>query len=479
MSPKPIIFGLCVLTMLLSTPLASAQTEETAIYTTTINYVVQNIGSNIALNSQVVIVLFDNSSGWASQEVLSEQITVDDSPISPQIFSTDDNRWTVIQLGDLNPGQSKTISVVQVLKVDSVDLSIDPDLVGTTFPSELSVYTVPVDGLFESDDSDIQALAQQLTDNVTNPYYKARKIFDYLLENLDYEPQLTEHSALWGLQAGRGDCTEFSNLFIALARAAGIPSKLISGFGYLALYTPGASTDIEELGHAWSIFYLPNYGWVPADAVWPRYIGSFGETDYAHMVGAVIGGEGVVNEQGEIIWHAPRYIKRNWSQYTGQPTELGGSVSGSIVPEILLDVGLQASSQIQDDVLSLTATVKNMGRNQASNLVAELEVDPAYFEVITPPQQKSSLASGEQWTGNFDVRLKEGAYDNRHTFTSKVTYDSSYQQISGPFLAKGEISVSIPARPVAPGQAFDIMLFALIGVFVGVIVVVVVALVRR
>ncbi len=472
------MLGLFFLITLLGAPLASAQAEEEAIYTTTINYMVQNVGSNTALNSRVLIVLFDNFSGWASQEVLSEQITVDGSPISPQIFSTDDNRWTTISLGNLAPGESKTISVVQVLRVSSVDLSIGPSSVGTTFPTELNTYTVPIDDLYESDSPAIQALAQQLTDGITNPYYKARRIFDYLLENLDYELQQTEHSALWGLQAGRGDCTEFSNLFIALARAAGIPAKSVSGFGYLALYTPGTGTD-TELRHAWSIFYLPNYGWVPADAVWPQYIGSFGETGYDHIVGSVTGGEDVVNAQGQIIWRFPSYIQRNWNYYVGQPTELGGSVSESIVPEVLVDVSLQTSPQIQNDTLTTTMTIKNMGQSTAENLVAELQADSTYFEVITSSQQKSSLASGGEWTVNFDVRLKEGAYDNIHTFTSQVTHDSSYGDISGTFLAKGDTSVSIPVKPATPEQVYDILLFVLIGVLVAVVVIAGVTLARR
>jgi len=471
-----ILIALCIL--LAFSPQIHAQ-EEAAVYTVTINYVVQNVGQHVALDSRATIVLFDNFSGWADQEVIDEEITVDGNPISPQISSTEDNRWAVIPLGDLDPGESVTISVVQVLKVNSVELSVNPEMVGTTFPSEVIAYTTPVEGLYESDSSEIQNLAQELTGTLTNPYYKARRIFEWLLENMEYEPQTTEHSALWGYHARKGDCTEFSNLFVALARAAGIPAKSVSGYGYLALYTTEAGADIQTLGHAWAIFYLPNYGWVPADAVWPQHVGSFGEVDYAHIAGATTGGDDVVNEHGQIVWHSPRYIEKRWNYYVGEPTELGGQVSGSIIPQVLVSIDLQTSPVIENDTLTLTATIKNLGQNSVSNLTAGLEADTSYFEIMTPPRQKSFLASGDEWQTSFEVRLKENAYSSRHVFTSSVSYESSYSGGSGTFLAKGKVSVQTPAKPAEPSGIYDFTSLILFVVLVFALAAVGVALARR
>ena len=468
-----VLIVLCLLAAF--SPQIHAQ-EEAAVYTITINYVVQNVGQHVALDSYATIMLFDNLSGWADQEIIDEEITVDGKPVWPQISSTEDNRWATISLGNLDPGESVTISVVQVLKVNSVKFSIDPEMVGTTFPSEVTVYTTPVEGLYESNSPEIENLAQELTGTLTNPYYKARRIFEWLLENMDYEPQTTEHSALWGYQARKGDCTEFSNLFVALARAAGIPAKSVSGYGYLTLYTTEAGADIQTLGHAWAIFYLPGYGWVPADAVWPQYVGSFGEIDHAHIAGASTGGEGVVDEHGQIVWHSPGYIERRWN--VDEPTELGGQVSGSIIPQVLVSVDLQTSPVLENDTLTLTATIKNLGQNPVSNLTAGLEADPSYFEVMTPPRQKSFLASGDEWQTSFKVQLKENAYCKRHVFTSRVSYESMYSGLSGTFSAEGKASVSIPEKPVQPSQIFDLMLFALLGVLVAALVTAGVALAR-
>lgn len=66
------------------------------------------------------------------------------------------------------------------------------------------------------------------------------------------------------LKTGSGDCNEHSALFAALARAAGIPTKTVSGTIYL---------DGRFYYHAWNEVYVgewvavdPTFGQVPADA---------------------------------------------------------------------------------------------------------------------------------------------------------------------------------------------------------------------
>ena len=483
------IIVLFILIILLAVPAVRAQASESAVYTTTMTYDFQNVGSNQAVNARATIYLFGKVTGWGNQEVISESITVNGEKVAPQIFETADNRWTQISLDNFSPGQTKTVKVVQVLKVSAVNLNISPNNVGTTIPAELMVYTQPVARLYESNDPSIQALAKQVSDT-SNLYQKAKQLFNLVLESPDNKEHLryerqpgVEHSALWGLQNKVGDCTEFSNLFVALLRAAGIPAKSVSGFAYLPLYNPtGDVMDAETLGHAYSIFYLPNYGWVPADAVWPRYIGSFGELDYAHIAGASTGGESAFGKDG-ISWPGPGKFNWNWQAYSGQNTDLSGSWSGTIIPEILVNVSLQPSSQIQDGTLGVTVTIKNMGRSEAKDLVAQLKPDDKYFEVTTEPQRKASLASQNQWVTNFNLKVKEAAYGTTQTLVSEVTFNSSDGSVSGNFLAIARTQLPIAAKPTTtpPGQLpmDNTMLFVLIGVVAVVVVVIAVVVKRR
>ena len=471
----------CLALVLLVVPAVQADAEEAAIYTFTITYNIQNNSSNTALNVQTRIFLFDNLSGWADQQVLSETITVDGQAVSPTITDEADNRWTLISLEDIGAGSSKTIVVTQTIKVESVKFSINPSLVGTSIPSDLSEYTQPVASLWESTDNGILTLATSLTENTSNLYYMARQLFDWIVDNITYERQTSEHDALWSFQTKKGDCSDFTNLYISMARAAGIPTKAVSGNAYLSIYSlGGAQSNIDSVGHAWILIYLPNYGWIPADGVWPQGQGSFGEADYSHIAGATTGGEGVVRPSG-IIWPGPGQISNSWSYYQGSPVssqDIANTTSGNVAPEALLDVSIQAGSQITEDVLPFTVTVKNMGQNSVSDISATLDLDSQYFEPVTA-QTKSSLAVGETWNASFNVTLNENAYGMSHDIQSTATYTSSYSGATGQLEAVGTRSVAVAAKPESPVVPQDLMLYVLVGVAVGAAIAVVAAVARR
>ncbi|MEW6592511.1 MAG: transglutaminase domain-containing protein [Candidatus Hadarchaeota archaeon] len=474
---------LCLFALMLLTLPVSSAADESAVYTFTINYQIQNTSQYPAINARATIYLFDNITGWANQQVLSESITLNGQPYtSSQITKTSDNRWVEIQIGTMPGGSTKTISVTQTLKVTTVKFSINPDSVGTSFPSDVTQFTQPVAGLYESNNSAISTRALSLTENTVNTYYKAKQILDWVISYMTYQRQSTEHGALYGFNAKVGDCTEYSNLFVALARAAGIPAKGISGNAYLTIYNvTGSGADINTVGHAWPIFYLPNYGWVPVDGVWPLNVGSFGKSDYFHIVGASTGGEGVVDSQGSINWPGPGAISTNWQYYVGQPVASGDvtrDISGTVAPEVLLDITVEPSSQITGDNMAVTVTVKNMGKNSAENLSLALDLDTTYFEAPAS-QTKSSLTSNEQWVATFSTRLKDNAYGNSHAIKANVNYATSYSGLTGGLLATGERGLSIAARPESPLVSQDFLLYILIGVVIGVAVAVAVAVARR
>lgn len=68
-------------------------------------------------------------------------------------------------------------------------------------------------------------------------------------------------SALQAYKERKGDCTEHSALFVALARAAGLPARQVGGLAYAA--AEDGSDSIMGY-HAWSEVWLGR--WVPVDA---------------------------------------------------------------------------------------------------------------------------------------------------------------------------------------------------------------------
>jgi capsular polysaccharide biosynthesis protein len=154
------------------------------------------------------------------------------------------------------------------------------------------------------------------------------------------------------------------------------------------------------------------------------------------------------------------------------------TVSGNIIPESLLDVSVQASSQINNGVLPFTVTVKNMSRNQADNVSVTLDLDSTYFETVTA-QSKSSLASNEQWVTSFNVTLKDNAYGQSHDISATATYTSAYTEITGQLAAVGSRTVSVAAKPESPAVPQDLMIYILLGVVAAAVVGVVAVVARR
>ncbi len=128
-----------------------------------------------------------------------------------------------------------------------------------TIPDGIRVYSLPSPGI-QSDDKEIIELAKRLTENSTSDFEKVARLAIWAHKNIVYDEAMTgrEESATWVLANKRGVCTEFATLFIALARASGIPARYLTGYSY--------TSEKGWLGHAWAEVYIGV--WVPVDPTW-------------------------------------------------------------------------------------------------------------------------------------------------------------------------------------------------------------------
>lgn len=454
--------------VLASLPGVKAQSvEESAIYEITIDYVFSNSSNYTAKNVVARIYLFDNWSGWTEQRVLGESIMLDDTPIHPKIHDEEDNRWVEVELGTLGARTSKTVHVTQVVKVKTVEFTIDPTLVGSGYPEELQEFVQPVPNLFQSDDPKIQTLAQELTENTQNPYLQAQQIFNFVVENITYETQTKAHSALWTLNEGRGDCDDFSALFVALARAAGIPAKVVSGYLFSENALIDHSVNTDYAGHAWAIFYVPGYDcWFPVDLTVParieelgeingrpymrgKAIGSFGDINFYHLVGAITSGKEVV-QNNEIKWPGPGQASVTWSYTEPYNPNVTIDTGGTVTPVLLLDLETTAATQIKSDgSLDFTVRVKNRGTSDVSSVRVTLEYDPENFEAVNVENEKNTLKSGEEWESVLTLRVRDNAYGENHIVGVRATYTSDYEGVEKSYAASSEVLLSIPPKPPA------------------------------
>lgn len=96
---------------------------------------------------------------------------------------------------------------------------------------------------------------------------KAQGIYRWVLENTFRDENVKEGCGL-GLpirtiseKSGGGKCADISAVFVALARASGIPTRDVYGLRM----DPAKSGEITGNYHCWTEFYVPGTGWVMAD----------------------------------------------------------------------------------------------------------------------------------------------------------------------------------------------------------------------
>lgn len=102
----------------------------------------------------------------------------------------------------------------------------------------------------ESEHPSIKELAEKLKKKTAEE--TARSIFDWVSEKVkDSGYTSQDKGALYALQQGKGDCTEYMYLTIALARAAGLPARGVGGYVY-----PASSVAKSADYHNWAEVYF-------------------------------------------------------------------------------------------------------------------------------------------------------------------------------------------------------------------------------
>ncbi len=179
----------------------------TGNYTFRMEVKVTNNGSDTSQNVTVAVPLLENSSPYQTTTLKSTNF---------DIVSTS-GRVRTFNLGDLAPGESKTIIA---------DFAI-------------TVKTVSINSTNETVE-------------------KARQIFE-------------KH-------AGSGNCRDLARAFINESRNNGINAREVIGF---ARPQRGAMTagSLQGSRHSWAEFYVDGLGWVPVDLTF-KYFGSFPYTSH-------------------------------------------------------------------------------------------------------------------------------------------------------------------------------------------------------
>ena len=106
--------------------------------------------------------------------------------------------------------------------------------------------------------ANIKKLAKSLTKNCKNNLQKAKKIFNWVRDNVAYEKYPnTRKGAAEVLVSKKGNCVDQAHLTVALARSAGIPARYVNANN--CKFSTGYTS-----GHVWAEFLIEDT-WVAGD----------------------------------------------------------------------------------------------------------------------------------------------------------------------------------------------------------------------
>ncbi|MEX0587358.1 MAG: transglutaminase domain-containing protein, partial [Patescibacteria group bacterium] len=305
-----------------------------------------------------------------------------------------------------------------------------------SLPAELVSRFTDAQKYWETGSVEIRTEAAKLADPKLSAAEILREIYDFVTGKLSYNYQKLESGELVRLgalaslsQTDQAVCMEYTDLFIAIARAAGIPAREVNGYAYTIDDTNRPlSLRVEgDVLHAWPQVYLPESGWTMVDPTWGSTSGSdyFSAFDLSHLAFIVRG------DSSEYPLPA--------GSYKTDPNQKDVLVEFSTAEEAVaekpqLEVGIELSPFILSPFATTAqVTVRNSGKTTAFGTTAELASDLLGIE--DPELDLGTLPPGA--SASYEVELTSPGWITRGQ--ERLTAGVSAEDFNGKNLtANGE-----------------------------------------
>jgi transglutaminase-like putative cysteine protease len=126
-----------------------------------------------------------------------------------------------------------------------------------TFPEHDPAFAheLAADPLIQSEAPEIKSQAQSIVGAETDRWIAATALYHWVYESLDKKMVFSVPSALEVLKSREGDCNEHTTLYVALARAVGIPARIAIGVVWSDEYK-------GFYYHAWPEVYAGAWVWI-------------------------------------------------------------------------------------------------------------------------------------------------------------------------------------------------------------------------
>lgn len=206
--------------------------------------------------------------------------SIDPKPLRVEI--DDDGNW--LALYNLKPKQRVDITAYGTVQIFATPrkISIPED--------KVLIENTKESAFWQTTDPQIKELAK----NLKTP----KAIYDFVVSYLTYDnsrvkPDVTRLGAKSAIATPTSAiCMEFTDLFIAIARAAGIPAREINGYAHTDNSEIKPLSLVADVLHAWPEYWSPeNQTWIPIDPTWGATSGGdyFSKLDLRHFTFVIHG----------------------------------------------------------------------------------------------------------------------------------------------------------------------------------------------
>ena len=357
---------------------------------------------------------FEIPSDRYNQRILFDNV---EPPPASTTRDTDGNyivKYTPDTLAGSNKIRISGISLVYQSNSEKLKVLMDDQSIN------LSDY-LKTDEFWESDNPVIQGKATQLTSTLTTNTSKAEAIYTFVIDTLVYDKNvnLNTHErkgAAVSIVSPEGSvCQEYTDLFIALARASGVPAREVAG------YAEDVRSNSSSLTlHSWVEFWDEENGWTMADPTWGDSSGGdyFGKVGSDHFVMLTRGTNSI----------EPAIV----ASFTRTPSsETGISIeAASVAPTIT--VGATAKAEQQNNLPSVQFTLTNTGNVALVLEKAEAIVSNSTFSTDSSETANTYVAlPGSTIQGNIGIlslRLPSSVSSNVEiSITASTLFEPAFE----------------------------------------------------
>ena len=229
-------------------------------------------------NNQPAITQVSLPPDTAYQKVNYHQL----DPLPEKVELDKDNNWIASYYLPANETVEINILADVLLSLEP----INPQLNITPSKEHLNQQTY-----WESHHATIQTIANNLSSD--------REIYQFVVDTLEYtQADLTDTIERYGAvkalqQPNQATCQEFTDLFIALARADQIPARRATGYAQSNDPKLQPLSLVTDVLHAWPEYYdAEQKAWIPIDPTWAdtmKNVDYFSQFDLKHIVFAYNG----------------------------------------------------------------------------------------------------------------------------------------------------------------------------------------------